>query len=286
MPGLESRLRDMAHRAGLQKAPPVVHAYRLMSTLRYRGRWDEPVEFRGARFRIGKDLSLYPAVANGGFEQHELEHLLPLVDEDAVAWDVGGNVGIYAVLLARAASRGHVVSFEPVPESYARLTGNLQLNGVENVTVENLALSNRSGEASMRVHADAHGCDTLEVSAAAADSQAVSVTTMRGDEYAARSPHGFPDVIKIDVEGHEPEFFEGVWDQLTERRPTILMEVNTTAWVGADRVKVWRDLLARLLDLYDGGRWVEPSGVRRVRHIDTDVLGDHAYALLLTTRDP
>ena len=42
-------------------------AYRTASRIRFRGSWDDEVEFRGHRFRIGRDLTLYPAVHSGGF---------------------------------------------------------------------------------------------------------------------------------------------------------------------------------------------------------------------------
>jgi hypothetical protein len=133
--GLESWLRTRAHRMGLEKSPVVVAMYRQFSTWRFRGRWEDEVEFKGARFTIGRDLSLYPAVHNGGFEAEELDLFLASVRPDDTVWDVGANIGIYAVLLGRAAHRGQVVSFEPVPETRQRLLGNIARNGISNVTV-------------------------------------------------------------------------------------------------------------------------------------------------------
>jgi FkbM family methyltransferase len=291
--GLESWLRTRAHRMGLERSPVVLAAYRQFSTWRFRGRWEDEIEFKGARFTIGRDLSLYPAVHNGGFEAEEIDILLASVRPDDIVWDVGANIGIYAVLLGRAAHGGHVVSFEPVPVTRDRLTGNIARNGLSNVTVEPLALSDREGEAHRAVHADAHGTDYIdldrdsaapEVSGVATATEAIDVQTTTGVAYAARSPHGRPDVIKVDIEGHEPEFFDGAWPIIAERRPTLMLEVNPPAWRTPARVQRWDTTLRRLLDVYGTGTWVSPAGHEQVDHIDAATLGTHAYTLIL--RDP
>src|SRR3954467_11468833 len=175
--GLESWLRAQTHRVGLQKSPLVVSAYRQFSTWRYRGHWEDEVEFKGAKFTIGRDLSLYPAVRNGGFEEHEIDTFLGTVRPDDTVWDVGANIGIYAVLLSRAAHRGHVVSFEPVTETRERLMGNIARNGLTNVTVEPVALSDREGRAHMAVHANAHGCDYIDLEHVSYTSRATTIYT-------------------------------------------------------------------------------------------------------------
>jgi FkbM family methyltransferase len=290
--GLESWLRTRAHRVGLEKMPVAVAAYRQFSTWRFRNRWEDEVEFRGARFTIGCDLSLYPAVRNGGFEAAEFAMFLPTVRPDDTVWDVGANIGIYAVLLGRAAHRGHVVSFEPVPETRQRLVGNVARNGLMNVTIEPLALSDKEGEAHMAVHADAHGCDYIDVAheadpartAGTTLTQAIDVHTTTGAAYAERSPHGAPDVIKVDIEGHEPEFLEGAWSIIAERRPTLMMEVNTPAMRTPARAAQWDATLRRLFEVYGHGTWLGPGGSQEVDHVDVATLEPHAYTLLL--RDP
>lgn len=280
--GVESALRAWALRSGLQRLPFVVAAYRLVSRLRFRGRWDAPVAFRGASFSIGKDLSLYPAVHNGGFESHELDALLGRVEPADTVWDVGGNIGIYSVLLGRAARQGHVVAFEPVPTTRERLVNNLRRNDVTNVTVELVALSDHIGEASMAIYPDAPGCDRIVVGERpedAADSMRVPTTT--GAQYAAVSPLGVPDVVKVDIEGHEPEFLRGTWEIISQRKPTLLMEVNPLMWTGPGRLEVWQRLFDDLFAVYGNGLWFDVDGGRPVRSVDAARIGDGPINLLL-----
>ena len=281
--GLESELRGWALASGLQRSRAAVAAYRWLSTVRFRNQWDQPVEFRGARFSIGKDLTLYPAVHNGGFESHELDALMRRVRPEHTVWDVGANVGLYAVLLSRAASAGHVVAFEPVPASRERLDANLELNDCTNVTVEPIALSDHEGVSSMALYPDAPGCNRIidpgELPAEAAG--AMQISTATGDGYAQASRYGSPDVIKVDIEGHEPEFLSGSWDLVAALRPTIMLEVNPGTWVHEDRFETWTRLLAQLFDLYGYGDWYDTAGGSRVSSVDVRRLGPGPYTLIL-----
>lgn len=279
---IESAARTWAHRHGLHRSRAVVATYRGISRLRYRNAWDSEVEFRGRRFQIGRDLTLFPAVRSGGFEAEELDTLLPMVPRDARVWDVGANVGIYAVLLADAAADGHVDAFEPVSETHERLAGNIARNGLTNVTLHRVALSSRPGTARMAVHPDAHGCDQIgEAGEVEAGAVAIEVGTMTGDDLLAVSSHGDPDVVKVDIEGHEPEFLQGAWSMFERRRPLLIMEVNPAAWHTPERIRTWQETLDRLFELYGDGTWFDAGQPRTVDRVDTSELdAQRAYTLL------
>jgi FkbM family methyltransferase len=61
--------------------------------------------------------------------------------------DGGANIGFYTVFAAGLVGpAGHVISIEMIPETFQRLSLNLTLNGLSNVTAVEAALSERSGE--------------------------------------------------------------------------------------------------------------------------------------------
>ncbi len=279
--GIESTVRAWAHQRGLQRSRLAVAAYRAVCKARFRGRWDEPVAFRGHQFRIGQDLSLFPAVHNGGFEAEELDALLPRVPRDAVVWDVGANVGIYAVVLAAAAPEGRVEAFEPVPATHQRLVDNVGANRAVNVTTHFVALSDATGTARMAVHPDAHGCDQIGGLDLDPGAEAIDVPTIAGDEFLAAHGGGDPDVVKVDIEGHEPQFLRGAWGMFERRRPLLMMEVNPTAWTGQDQVQEWQVTLDRLFGLYGSGLWFDTATPREVESVDASSLDDtRAYTVL------
>ena len=283
--GLESKVRVWAHQRGLQRSPVAVATYRLANQVRFRGRWEDAVEFRGHRFHIGQDLTLYPAVRNGGFEAEELEALLPRVAEDAVVRDVGANIGIYSVLLGAAAPRGRVEAFEPVPASHARLVDNLAANQIGNVTPHFVALSDSVGTARMAVHPDAHGCDQIEGGVMADDVDAIEVPTSTGDHFLEEGGHADPDVVKVDIEAHEPQFLAGSWRMLERRQPLLMMEVNPTAWTRAEQAREWQQTLDRLFALYGTGLWFETASPSVVDTVDVSRLDDsRAFTILFPGR--
>lgn len=70
----------------------------------------------------------------GGFETAETACAIELAAPGTTAFDVGANIGIYAVALGRAIGPdGRVVAVEPDPANASRLWDDLALNAVDNV---------------------------------------------------------------------------------------------------------------------------------------------------------
>jgi FkbM family methyltransferase len=141
----------------------------------------------------------------------------------ATVLDVGAHKGSYTWWLRRAVGdAGRVYAFEPQPALVRRLA-ELAV-AWPNVRVEWLALSSQAGE--LQLHVPKGGPSpgaTLEARADEAfDTFSVPVTTL--DAYAAS--HGIERVrlIKVDVEGHEFEFFRGAEGVLRRDRPALLFE--------------------------------------------------------------
>lgn len=152
----------------------------------------------------------------------ELRELKRYVDPAKGALDIGGNTGVYAYHLARTAK--WVKVFEPNP-SYAERLVALALPGV---TIERAALSDRAGDAVLRVpHVggrDDYGMASLEASAVAdADvAQTIPVPLRTLDSYGLTGV-GF---IKLDVEGHEEAVLNGAQETIRANRPAILAEIE------------------------------------------------------------
>ena len=251
--GIESSLRNLVVRTPLAESRAVGSLYAAINRLRFSRSWDEPVPFRGARFVIGEDLGLYPFVRAGGFEERELDWLLPRLRKDDVVWDVGANVGIYSVLMARSSAR--VVAFEPVEATLVRLRRNLELNEASNVTVVSEALSDVAGAATMTTMPGGAGGNHLLREGELGD---VSVRATTGDAYAAAN--GAPDVIKVDIEGFEPHFVRGAIGMLHEHKPLLTLEVNSTTMLAdADRV-AWSEMIGSLFEIYGTALWFGPQG--------------------------
>lgn len=126
-----------------------------------------------------------------------------LADLDAaepLLWDVGAYHGNYAC--AALAQGWRVHAFEPARADYERLRGNLAANAPqERWTAERRALSDRAAEIGFP--------ESSERTAAVGDGGTVQTATVPGDGILET-----PDVLKVDVEGHEVAVLDGMAETL------------------------------------------------------------------------
>ena len=151
----------------------------------------------------------------------ELRLLPELVDPARVAVDVGANRGVWTHQLAALCPT--VYAFEPNPKMFAILDAARPAN----VIARRVALSNRSGVASLNVPRSARGYSNQHASlennwSGATEFGVVEVATERLDDLDI-PPCGF---IKIDVEGHEPAVIAGAAELIARDRPTLLIELE------------------------------------------------------------
>ena len=108
-------------------------------------------------------------------------------------FDVGANVGPYALVAARrVGDRGSVHAFEPTPKSAAGLRRNVGLNGLTNVVVNEVAVSDTAGEVNLYLDEESAPQNSI-VSNVAVDRvhrilPSIRVPTVTLDGYAAGRP--------------------------------------------------------------------------------------------------
>jgi FkbM family methyltransferase len=139
------------------------------------------------------------------FDRSELEVLSRHLHPRFVFFDVGANVGAYSLFVAsHAGPEAKVFAIEPHPVVARRLAFNIGSNNLPGITVLQMALSDKAGEAELH---------TMP--------QNLGTTTIRAGEKPKHKPTGFKvrtdtllsivtsaglakiDAIKLDVEGAE-----------------------------------------------------------------------------------
>ncbi|MBI3298358.1 MAG: FkbM family methyltransferase [Elusimicrobia bacterium] len=168
-------------------------------------------------------LAPYEMLNFGDYEPGELAMLCSLVPEGGVVYDIGANVGVYAMTLARRVKGVRVHAFEPVPSTFALLERHLALNRATAVAPHAFGLSDKSGEVEFTI--SAHG----SANASAADLGQGVMGRQRGllkrlDDVASLLGQP-PDVVKCDVEGGELLAFRGGLETLRRHRPVIFTEM-------------------------------------------------------------
>lgn len=152
--------------------------------------------------------------SSGGVK--EFKQLLQMIRPGEIFFDIGAQYGAYAYLIANAVGPTvRVIAFEPFPRDFALLDRNAALNPEANVQCINAALSDSDGEVAMS-HSD--GADEFCPRIGAATENSQKVMAVRADALVAAGKVPCPNVIKLDVEGHEMAVLRGMTETLNDPR--------------------------------------------------------------------
>jgi len=164
-----------------------------------------------------------------------IQHILKIVKKNDIVIDVGANLGTYAYSIAnKVGYQGCVYAFEPNPDIYKYLQDNVCKAG--NIIVFNKALSSTSIKSKLPfyVHTEGNGpTSSLEYyDELKKDNllREISVDVITLDEFCADNQIK-PDVIKIDVEGHEYSVLKGCERIINDYKPIIVFEFIEEFWV-------------------------------------------------------
>lgn len=140
-------------------------------------------------------------LTTGSFAKEDIVRLGKSVGRGDTCFDVGDNIGIYYIFLARLVSvDGRVVAFKPVRRNALLTELNCEQNGFRNVSVQEVTLSDRSGK-SLTSHLlegdSAYSCSSDD---GTAGNTGDSLTL---NDLCTQSGLSSVAFIKIDVEGAE-----------------------------------------------------------------------------------
>jgi FkbM family methyltransferase len=206
-------------------------ARRLFEWAAGRLRKGEQTISRGA----GKGLRFDTSGSNPGYvlgtsEPFVQDALVRLLRPSMTVYDIGANVGFYAVIIAKLVGPGgRVISFEPIPNNADRIEQNLRINGFENGTVLRQALGGTDGRARFLI---AHETVASKLADVARPSDPfvgeIEVEVRRLDSLKAEGRLPSADFIKMDAEGSEPEILAGATETVNATRPLLLIELHGT----------------------------------------------------------
>jgi FkbM family methyltransferase len=212
------------------RASPVRRGKGLIQSIVLRACMNEPQALEvtlpcGAKFNIGTSEVIGRHLAiHGEFERPELETCFSLVRPGTAAFDVGANVGIFTLTMARALDgAGKVFAIEPLQHNVVRLQKHLSMNGLQNVEVVIAAAGQSVGTVWLESHPDPAYVSVRETG----QSNEVAVPMVTLDEIWMRAGRPHVSFIKIDVEGNEPKVIAGATQLLAASRPHLLVEAPT-----------------------------------------------------------
>lgn len=153
-----------------------------------------------------------------GYEGETIALLDIIVEDKAVFYDVGSNWGHISLYVAsRQCFSGEIHAFEPFPSNFHDLQDIVKQAGLESVIhCHNIALSDSSGSKTMILPSDLRSGGVRVTTG----KHGVHIETTTLDELNIKQP----DVIKLDVEGHEKNVLMGGKRLFAEFYPMLIME--------------------------------------------------------------
>lgn len=166
----------------------------------------------------------------GNHSTHIAEFMKRYLRPEMTFVDIGANQGELTLIAAKRLSKGQVLAFEPMPNIFAQLAHNVNLNGFSNVRLFPMGLFDRDGSLPMYVKNDIafgrvnEGVPSLF--STGSDRRELSVPLRRFDDVARECGLARLDVMKIDVEGAEMMALRGAERSIREFRPVIIAEIS------------------------------------------------------------
>jgi FkbM family methyltransferase len=198
--------------------------------LHFRGEFKVSVSdnasFQAYHFGYQVENALFWAGFAHGWEGTELRLWRTLAADASFIADVGANTGIYALTAAAINPGARIVAIEPVQRIYQKLLANIALNGFD-ISAVQVAVSDRDGE-SVLFDTDAEHNYSASLDPTMLDASVATGVPVRTACLDSFLDHlGWPhiDLLKIDVEKHEPAVLAGMQRRLAQNRPTIVIEI-------------------------------------------------------------
>ncbi|MBI5877735.1 MAG: FkbM family methyltransferase [Chloroflexi bacterium] len=180
--------------------------------------------FNGLRMEIDPNEFVQSQIYYiGAYELYLARYVRQLLRPGSAFMDIGAHVGQYTLIAAGAGASVH--TFEPNPSNFVRLQRNVELNALQGVTLNRMAVARTSGMLQFSLpDADNTGSGSL---AERPGTQTVAVNATTIDAYCAE--HGIqPDFIKMDIEGGELDALRS-GEQILRARPALVLEASGEA---------------------------------------------------------
>jgi FkbM family methyltransferase len=179
----------------------------------------------------------------GGWEKISMKCWMQLCRNANVIFDIGANTGVYSLVAKAINTSSKVYAFEPLKQMFTKLVLNNELNQYDIICIEKAA-SDKNGKAIIyetgtdHVAAASLNAETRQDGNLNVETEIVTTTldTFINENYIEKV-----DLIKMDVETHEPNVLEGYRVFLQKHRPDLLVEVLTDE-VGSDLEKILNGL--------------------------------------------
>lgn len=169
----------------------------------------------------GVELSLFET---GTYEKGTIQLLKTYLQPGSVFLDIGANIGLMSVIASGVVKEmGRIYAVEANPNTVSILQANIALNQCRNIEVIPVALSDEQGTATLfeNWQVNRGGASLISQSN---EQQGIEVKMERLDDLFNADDR--LDLVKIDVEGFEPQVIKGGMSWFQKQQPVFIIEVS------------------------------------------------------------
>jgi len=158
------------------------------------------------------------------YEEDDFRTVMQLIDDSFTVFDIGGNIGWYAINIAKSKPKVNVYTFEPIPKTYDYLNKNLELNSIKNTYAYNFGFSNEEQDLIFYYYPEGSGNASMTNLSEQDAVQTITCHVKKLDDFVSENRHTI-DFIKCDVEGAELFAFQGGLRTIERDKPIIFTEL-------------------------------------------------------------
>jgi FkbM family methyltransferase len=179
----------------------------------------------GNRYWLDDQRYLHQEIIRSGvYESETTQFFNKFIKPGWNVIDIGANIGYYTVLLAKLTGpTGKVYTFEPTRKYFGYLSRNVRENDLNNVILNRIGLSNKKGKVKLKF--DNSSATAFWTGDKKPEySEVINLVSL--DNYLKYYSMSRLDLIKVDVDGCEPDLLKGAVRTLKKYQPVIVMEVS------------------------------------------------------------
>lgn len=202
-------------------------------------------------------------IALDKYEKYETALLLSQINKNSICVDVGANIGYYTLLMARKSKK--VYAFEPDKKSFEILKKNVEENGLKNVVLVNIGVSNKRGKKYLVRDKDNFGNSRIN------DKNGEIIFTDSLDNILINEQE--ISLIKIDTQGHEPEVIGGAKKIIKSSRPILFLEYTPGEYKDRKMINFLKKNYDNIFSISDFAEvpWPIKRGVKVDKHSYSDL---------------
>lgn len=177
----------------------------------------------------------YQMYKNRSHEQDVEQFITGFLQKGDTVLDVGAQIGMFTAIAAQLIGPdGRLYAFEPDEQNHSDLQSTRTRNGLDNVTILNVGLSDTVGEATFHRPDGAWG-SFMDGSGGGSVTRdffknstikTFTIQTQTIDNVVQQRSIEQLDLIKIDVDGPEVAIMRGAVDTLVRHKPAVMVEAS------------------------------------------------------------